>query len=234
MSSVADILKSALGSYIFYLIITAGFGSLFYKYISKFQLTLNGFHFLIGTLFLVGVLFYIFKSKNYRVIKDRESSMSENAKLLKLKNLNYILSTRLTYWDISDKSPERYEYRNSLTKAIQKGVLTKRIWQINSESDLIRLKACLSEYKDHDNYNVKTYDTTLTFVPEITLVDGKALAVSIPEPKDPRKMSITFQFRKKKDIAFWKAYFDILWENATPIKVGNKVFNDNLNSLIIN
>ena len=162
--------------------------------------------------------------------------MQSNVKLLKKRAprnraKKYIWSTRVSFWPATENETPRKEFRNLLGQKIKEGYTILRIWQIHGIEDWSRLLHYLGEYRNYDNYSVKCFIGTSAFIPEILSVGGKYLSVAIPQTEDPQKLTTAFHFRGKYEIERWENYFTILWEHSIPIKVGAKIFTENIENV---
>lgn len=190
-------------------------------------------------LILFILLFFVWlliSRRRLYVYNDREGAMRANVRLLKKREpmkreKRYILSTRVGFWPISEESFIRKEFRALLTNKIEKGFHVKRIWQIHDTNDVERLKLYLNMYKLYDNYSVKYFIGTNSYIPEILACYGKVVSVSIPQLNDPRRITSAFHFYGKKEIIRWEEYFNVLWESGIPVKIGSELFHDNLKKL---
>jgi hypothetical protein len=180
---------------------------------------------------------YVFTVRRpMRVYNGRVCAMKSNVRLLK-KRLprnrlrRYILSTRVSFWPSSENENARNEFRNLLTQKIQSGIIVQRIWQMHGLEDLDKMRTYLELYKNHDNYSLKCFIGTNTYIPEILSIGGSILSISIPQLSDPRRLTTDFHFRGKNEIRRWEDYFRTLWEESIPIKIGPKISQENLDSL---
>lgn len=227
-----DIMKSFIGSILVVLLISLGIWNYLYtSFINPNNVII--LHLNIYALILIAIIlfliliYFVFSYSHMYVYNGREDAMKANSKLLKIKkprdrSNRYILSTRISFWPLSESSPARAEFRNLLTKIIEDKIEVKRIWQIWCKDDVERLEFYLDKYKNHDNLSIK-YLAGNFFMPEILSVYGKVVSVSIPQPSDPLKLVTAFHFYGKKEIRRWEGYFNLLWENAIPIKTAGNI-----------
>jgi len=230
---VEEIIKSFLGSILFFLLISSGIlnylYTIFYGSDNVIVLYLNPYLLTLFTIILILSIVYFFVSYSRMDIHNgREDAMKANSKLLKINEpkdraKRHILSTRISFWPLTESSSARAEFRNLLTQKIENNIEVKRIWQIWCEDDLDSLDLYLKRYKDHDNLSIK-YFIGDSLLPEILSVYGKVVSVSITQPSDPIKLTTAFHFYGKKEILRWESYFRVLWDSATPIKIANKIY----------
>lgn len=243
MKNFWDIAKGVIGNILFALLMFFGVSDYIFKTFVKpqqisivsIEIAQSQLILIILFIFLVFVWLLISRRRLY-VYNGREGAMMANVRLLKKREPKkreekYILSTRVSFWPIGEESPIRKEFRALLTTKIEKSFHVKRIWQIHDTNDGERLKLYLNMYKLYDNYSVKFFIGKNSYIPEILACYGKVVSVSIPQLNDPRRLTSAFHFYGKKEIRRWEEYFNILWESGIPVKIGNKVFHDNLKKL---
>lgn len=185
----------------------------------------------IYVLYLILMLIMEDKFKIKRIATGRESMMYENTKLIQKNNITKIYCTRVTYWFLNESSPNRVSFRNALTDNIHAGKEVKRLWHIRNIDDVKRLVYYLDKYKNYDNLSVKYIIGNNLILPELLISYPYAAAISLPQKNSPRKICMTYHFKRKQDIIYWMEYFNVLWELATPIFMSGNLNKQNLRKL---
>lgn len=238
MKHIADILKGVVAG-----LLLLGLASLkpgrYLPALRQYDrpIEMNAVSLLFFILGLLLVLIWLFVSRRPLSVKNgRSGAMVANVHLLKRRaprnrRDRYILSTRISFWPVSEQDVARVEFRTLLTRQIEDGIVVKRIWQIYGIEDLRRLAMYVEQYKNRDNYSVRCFVGACPFIPEILSVYGEVASVSIPQPEDPRKLTTTFHFRGTREISRWEGYFELLWDQSIPIKTGAEIHYDRLASV---
>ncbi|ODS40211.1 hypothetical protein BEH94_07385 [Candidatus Altiarchaeales archaeon WOR_SM1_SCG] len=240
IDDLQDIIKSFLGSALVVLLLALGIGNYIYTIfldssnVFTFHINIYFLIFILISIGLIIIYFFVFYSR-INIYNEREIAMKANVKLLKKKEpkdiqKRYILSTRVSFWPSTESSPTRTEFRDLLTKRIDAGTEIKRIWQIRCKDDLDKLELYLERYKSYDNLSMKYLMGNFP-LPEILSVYGEVVSISIPQPSDPRKLTTAFHFHGKKEILRWEGYFKILWESAIPLKIGDRIYPEEIKKL---
>jgi len=171
-----------------------------------------------------------------RTYPGRENAQGRNCQMIKRlcvsQEVDDFLSTRVTYWDLAEKSPTRLAFRSLITEKINAGFLVKRIWHVASVDDVERLRRYLADYVSHDNYQVRILTDLAYPIPELLCVGMKFASITFPEVKSPRRMSVTVQFRRAPEVEAIRKYYGLLWELAEPIKNGPQINLSRLDELL--
>lgn len=238
MKHFADIIKGVIASALVVVLAYVDFGRIV-PFLRGHEIVittnLGSLVLAVGSLF--GILLYLLIGRRPLAVKNgRVDAMLSNVRLLKKwtprnRLKKYIYSTRVSFWPSTENESARNDFRERLTCKIQKGWRVWRIWQIHNQDDLDRLLTFIKMYKQYDNYSVKCFVGKSAFIPEILSVGGRYLSVSIPQADNPRRLTTAFHFRGKAEILRWEDYFKILWEQSVPVKMGNIIYEDNIESL---
>jgi hypothetical protein len=237
---VWDVGKGVLGNAIFAALMAAlGIGGLiFWRVLTQTRLTLevSVLHLIILIILGLGFAFAIFcERRPMRVYTDRENAMNANTLILdrysRSSRTNYVYSTRVTLWPPNEPSDVRRTFRASLTSIIESGVEVRRLWYLRAPEDIERLLFYFKSYKAYDNYSVKFLIGTTSLLPEILCVSGRVASISIPDKSAPRQMTHALHFFGGDEIKAWEGLFDILWDQAVSLKVGEKIYESNLTDL---
>jgi hypothetical protein len=166
----------------------------------------------------------------------REDAMRANTRLLRMRKPRdhtkcFILSTRMSFWPVTEDAAARREFREELTKKIRSSDQVRRIWHIHDLADLQRLEFYLNFYRNCDNLSIKYVHGDFDLFPEILIVYGKVASLSFPQAGEPRRLATAFHFRGRKEINRCREYFNLLWEYATPVKIGEVLYEVELESL---
>lgn len=230
MNHIIDIVKGLFSNFLFWLIpaiFPIAIALYDYPYDHMFGPKLIQVIIIWAVNIFVLILTVMFFNRRTLQFNSREESMKANLNILQKnptkRQKKYIFSTRITYWDLGEKSKARQEFRSFLTQRIQDGFLVKRIWQIRSVEDFERMIMYLELYKEHDNYNLKCFIGKNSFIPDILSNSGLIASVSIPQSNDPQRIVASFQYFAKREIAFWEDYFNLLWDQSISIKIGNVI-----------
>ncbi len=188
MNHFWDIIKSVVGNILFALLIFFGVGDYIYKTFIKSEkssivtIEIEQSKLILIILFILLTFIWLLISRRHLyVYNGREGAMKANVRLLKKREprkreKRYILSTRVSFWPLSEESSVRKEFRSLLTNKIEKGFHVKRIWQIHDKNDVDRLKLYLNMYKNYDSYSVKYFIGKNSFIPEILACYGKVVS----------------------------------------------------------
>ena len=166
--------------------------------------------------------------------EGREEIMAQNCRIIQkyvTDQKTPLLSTRVTHWQIAEKSPNRARFRGLLSEKIHAGVPIKRLWQIQTVDDINRMESYLYEYLDYDNYSLKAIVDKRVLIPELICIGGKIATMSFPEIGMPRKIGRLLILYKKHPIQAVESYFHVLWEMSSPVKIGAELYKENLKSL---
>lgn len=232
MQWIKNIINSILGNILSHIIITA-VPSIILIYVinNKNIMSFNYIIITIYILYLICILVLNLRYKFRRFSSSREKTMEENTKLLKKIKSTKVFSTRVTHWTIEESSSNRTEFRNELTNIINSGIEVKRLWHIRSKDDITRLEYYLNMYKEKENLSVKCIVGNDILLPEILICYPHAVSISLPQNNSPKKISMCYHFKNKKDVNHWMEYFEVLWTSAIPIFVGGIIYKDNLQKL---
>jgi len=137
-------------------------------------------------------------------------------------------STRLTFWNIAEDSTARISFREFITLAVHGKAQVRRIWHIKNRVDYDRLKFYLDSYRNFENYHVKIILSADAYLPEMAGIGEQVALVSFPASENPASIVNTIQFFRSNEIKKVKGYFDLVWDRAIPIKIGEQVFSENL------
>lgn len=191
-------------------------------------------------LFVVGlalicfaIIFTAFVSRyatRLKVTSGREDVMADNLASLKARYSSdeVFWSTRLTFWNVSEQSPARIAFRAFITQAVQERANVRRIWHVKNGDGYNRLRLYLDTYKGYENYHIKTLITEEVYMPELTGIGDKIAMISVPTLVNPAIMISTMQFRRRSDARVVREFFDVVWDRALPIKVGEHIYAENL------
>ena len=128
---------------------------------------------------VLGVLmFYV--TRRASVVRGRVLATDANVKLLASRrtvNLNerLVRSTRFGRWPAGERLQNRSDFREELDKAIlEEGIDVRRIWNLSSVDDVVRLREILAKYKGQDNHSIRAYFGLPDFVmPELLIVERR-------------------------------------------------------------
>jgi|GEM_PF-2642092 len=170
------------------------------------------------------------------VARGREQAMRANLRLLmSARPGQEILSTRMTYWAPVEVSRARQGFRQQLTKLITEDRNeVKRVWQVRDRQEFDRMMGFLEKgdkdsrpYREYENYYLRCYVGSLSFIPDLLIVGRKA-SVSISAFQTPRCISVAYHFRWRRDVKQWRELFYVIFNHAHPIFMNGVVDEDGI------
>ena len=169
---------------------------------------------------LLGVAFF-FLSRKASAVRGRQRATRANLALLRERHeverrSPVVRSTRFGRWPQSEVLPNRVSFRHELDSMILKeGIEVRRIWNVSSRDDAVRLTEMLQRYEGRANHSIRAYfkipDHAL---PELLIVDHRGASMSFPSSRSPKELDWMIRFNRADLIGVVQDYFEVLWDRA--------------------
>jgi hypothetical protein len=173
--------------------------------------------------FGVGILIFVM-TRRASVVRGRVQATEANVKLLASRRSvavpdRVVRSTRFGRWPPAEDLTNRSMFRDELDEAILKeGTDVRRIWNLNSEDDVVRLLEILKKYEGRDNHSIRAFFGIPDFaMPELLVVEGRGASISFPSTRSPHGLDWAIRFNRPDLMYVMKDYFEVLWDRAERI-----------------